>query len=93
MRRKLPTVSKGCKVLALLSITMGCSPSPPQHAEWRNVCVASHQETTITLLPVLVGSTTTMIPLPQELDVCDLYERKCVAGTDGSNICHAEPAQ
>lgn len=59
----------------------------PETAEWRQVCVESHQEFSHFLM-VSTGRGG-VVPIAQYRTVCDRHERRCIAGRDGATECHS----
>lgn len=81
--------------LALLfgaALLTGCD-ERPDHAEWRDVCVASHSVQTGTITQMMYCGQGCFMPLttPLYTDVCDRTERQCFGGKDGSILCAPEP--
>ena len=61
----------------------------PDHAEWQNVCVQSHDEFSYFSTTYISCGNGCMTPIMTPIydTVCDRYEVRCVGGKDGSTVC------
>lgn len=71
----------------LAALLSGCTDDSPPH--WENVCVVSHQESSMVLVPGEMGAAMGGIPLggglhmvEQSNTVCDRREAVCMVGKD-----------
>ena len=83
-------MSRPAVLFAVAAMLAGCD-ARPKSAEWQDVCVAAHTESSTYSTLMYCGKSCWM-PVTQTIsnEVCDRTARQCVAGKDGSTICAPE---
>lgn len=75
-------------ILILALLLLAACDTRPDHAEWQQIC-ADYDSSTTTAVGTAIGPNgqVSTVITPITTSWCVRYERRCIAGKDGSTTC------